>query len=109
MTTRVFLHESKEKPKSCISHKRDLKQAPQLRVEEVKALEDFVLGNAEEHLRFIAGYNLFCLMAVCRHADPMYAVNWCISKSSRIVLLEAGTRYHKTAGSGSRATVVLHS
>ena len=89
------------------SHKRDLKQARQLRVEEVKALEDFVLSNAEEHLRFIAGYNLFCLMAVCRHADPMYAVNWCISKSGRIVLLEAGTRYHKTAGSGSRSTVLL--
>ena len=89
------------------SQKRDLKQARQLRVEEGKALEDFVLSNAEEHLRFIAGYNLFCLMAVCRHADPMYAVNWSISKSSRIVLLEAGTRYHKTAGSGSRATVLL--
>ena len=89
------------------SQKRDLKQARQLRVEEVRALEDFVLSKAEEHLRFIAGYNLFCLMAVCRHADPMYAVNWSISKSGRIVLLEAGTRYHKTAGSGSRATVLL--
>ena len=93
--------------KILFANKRTLVQARQLKKCEVAALEDFVLGNAENHLRFIAGYCLFCLMASCRHSDPMFAISWCISRSGRIVLLEAGTRYHKTSGTGTRSTMLL--
>ena len=47
--------------KILFANKRTLVQARQLKKCEVAALEDFVLGNAEKHLRFIAGYCLFCL------------------------------------------------
>ena len=64
----------------------------------MKALENFVLSQADKHLRYMAGYFSFCFMACCRHADPMYAVNWSLSCSGSVVLVEAGTRFHKRQG-----------
>ena len=94
--------------KSMANNKRPLQQARALYKEEVMALEDFVLDFSHHPcIRIIAGYLLFCFVACCRFSDPMYAMDWQISASGNIVLIEARTRVHKTAHVRNRQSVFL--
>ncbi|CAK9102391.1 Uncharacterized protein SCF082_LOCUS47863 [Durusdinium trenchii] len=94
--------------KSMANNKRPLQQARALYKEEVQALEDVVLDCSHHPcIRIIAGYLLFCFVACCRFSDPMYALDWQVSESGNIVLIEARTRVHKTAHVHSRQSVFL--
>ena len=84
-----------------------LKQARALYVLELKALEDAVLEERQPHLVTIAGYLLFCAMAVCRFSDPLYSTGLKASRSGNTVLIEAGTSVHKTAHTKERKTMLL--
>ena len=84
-----------------LQNRRPLQQARPLYTQELKALEDTVLDPEEQdHIRIIAGYLLFCLLACCRFSDPMYAVEWEVSSHSNTTIIEAKTRIHKTARQG---------
>ena len=84
-----------------------LKQARALYVLELKALENAVLEERQPHLVVIAGYLLFCAMAVCRFSDPLYSTGLKVSRSRETVLVEAGTSVHKTAHTKERKTMLL--
>ena len=74
---------------------------------ELRALEAAVLQEEQFHVVVIAGYLLFCLMAVCRFSDAMHAQDLSISQSGKTVLVEAGTNVHKTAHTKERKTMLL--
>lgn len=87
--------------------KPTLVQARPLHVSELRALEAAVLQEEQFHVVVIAGYLLFCLMAVCRFSDAMHAQDLSISQSGKTVLVEAGTNVHKTAHTKERKTMLL--
>ena len=87
--------------------KRLLKQARALYVLELKALESAVLEEKQPHIVAIAGYLLFCAMAVCRFSDPMFCQGLQVTRSGQTVLIEAGTSVHKTAHSAEKKTMLL--
>lgn len=87
--------------------KRSLQQARALYVTELRALERIVLHDDNPHLIIIAGYLLFCVMAVCRFSDAMYVKGFRLSKHQSIVLLEAGTSVHKAAHTKEKKTMLL--
>lgn len=82
--------------KQMFQTKRLLKQARALYVLELKALEDAVLEEKQPHVIAIAGYLLFCAMAVCRFSDPMFCTGLQVNRFRNTVLIEAGTSVHKT-------------
>lgn len=84
-----------------------LRQARALYVLELKALEDAVLEERQQHIVVIAGYLLFCAMAVCRFSDPLYSTGLKVTRSRNTVLVEAGTSVHKTAQTKERKTMLL--
>eukprot|EP00435_Cladocopium_sp_Y103_P050616 s3318_g15.t1 len=87
--------------------KRLLKQARALYTSELKAFENAVLDEKQPHVVAIAGYLLFCSMAVCRFADPMFCTGMHVSRFRNTVLIEAGTSIHKTAQSSEKKTMLL--
>ena len=93
--------------KQMFSMKRLLKQARPLYVLELRALEDAVLEERQPHVIAIAGYLLFCVMAVCRFSDPMYCTGLQVNRFRNTVLIEAGTSVHKTAHSSEKKTMLL--
>ncbi|CAJ1371311.1 unnamed protein product [Effrenium voratum] len=84
-----------------------LKQARALSVAELAALEDIVLGAEASHVGVIAGYLLFCAMSCCRFSDALFAIDFVVSSHGSTVLIEAGTKVHKTASSKEKKTVLL--
>ena len=87
--------------------KRLLKQARALYVLELKALEAAVLEEKQPHVVVIAGYLMFCTMAVCRFSDPMFCTGMRVTRFGETVLVEAGTSVHKTAHSSEKKTMLL--
>jgi hypothetical protein len=87
--------------------KRLLKQARALYVLELKALEDAVLEEKQPHVIAIAGYLLFCAMAVCRFSDPMFCTGLQVTRFGHTVLVEAGTSVPKTAHTSEKKTMLL--
>ena len=87
--------------------KRCLQQARALYVEELRALERVVLFDLNPHIQIIAGYLLFCVMAVCRFSDGMFVRGFKLSSYKSVCLLEAGTTVHKTAHTRERKTTLL--
>ena len=84
-----------------------LRQARALHVNELRALEDAVLDESVPHIVCVAGYLLFSVMAVCRFSDPMFAINFKVSRHNNTVLIEAGTSVRKTAHSSERKRMLL--
>ena len=93
--------------KQMFLNKRLLKQARALYVLELKALESAVLEERQPHVIAIAGYLLFCTLAVCRFSDPMFCTGFQVSRFRDTVLVEAGTSVHKTAHSSEQKTMLL--
>ena len=93
--------------KDMFLQKRLLRQARALFAPELRALEDAVLEEKQPHIVVIAGYLMFCLLAVCRFSDAMFVTGMTISRHGATVLIEAGTNVHKTAHSKERKTMLL--
>ena len=93
--------------KEMFASKPLLRQARALHVNELRALEDAVLDEKSPHVVCIAGYLLFCVMAVCRFSDPMFAIDFRVSRHNNTVLIEAGTSVHKTAHSSEKKRMLL--
>ena len=83
--------------KQMFATKRLLKQARPLYALELRALENAVLEEKQPHIVAIAGYLLFCAMAVCRFSDPMFCTGLQVTRFRNTVLIEAGTSVQKTA------------
>ena len=93
--------------KDMFLQKRLLHQARALFAPELRALEDAILEERQPHIVVIAGYLMFCLLAVCRFSDAMFVTGMTISRNGGTVLIEAGTSVHKTAHSTERKTMLL--
>ena len=87
--------------------KRSLLQARPLKVAEIVKLEQVVLSSEPDHIRIIAGYLLFNALACCRFSDAVFAAEWSASSSGRVVLIETGSRFHKTARGQDRVAVLM--
>ena len=87
--------------------KRALLQARPLKVRELAGLEDMVLSDKPTHIRLISGYLLCCAMFCCRFSDVMRAGQWHISSYGNITVIEAGSKFHKTARGLDKIAVLL--
>lgn len=87
--------------------KRSLQQARSLYVPELRGLEQVVLHEQNPYVAIIAGYLLFCVMAVCRFSDAMFVNGFSLSSHHCVTILEAGTSVHKTAHTKERKTMLL--
>ena len=87
--------------------KRALQQARPLKVRELAWLEEVVLGDQPIHIRLISGYLLCCAMFCCRFADVMRAEQWHVSSYGSYTVLEAGSKFHKTARGLDKIAVLL--
>lgn len=87
--------------------KRPLLQARSLYVDEVKALERFVITPTEEHLGIMAGYFMWCLATSSRFSDSMGATDFEVDVGSRTVVISAGTYRHKTSTTAMHKTTLL--
>ncbi|CAK9055714.1 unnamed protein product [Durusdinium trenchii] len=94
-------------PSDPLPPEADQESGRPLHVSELRALEAAVLQEEQFHVVVIAGYLLFCLLAVCRFSDAMHAQDLSISQSGKTVLVEAGTNVHKTAHTKERKTMLL--
>ena len=87
--------------------KRKLKQAPQLTVAAVKALEIICTSNTNLLRSAISGALLFCIFAAARWSDFARLENLWADRSGDLVLVEAETSRHKTSKSKEAKTRLL--
>ena len=87
--------------------KRKLKQAPQLTVAAVKALEVICTSNTNLLRSAISGALLFCIFAAARWSDFARLENLWTDRSGDLVLVEAETSRHKTSKSKEAKTRLL--
>ena len=87
--------------------KRPLLQARALFLEEVKALEAFVISPSEAHLGIIAGYLMWCLATSSRFSDSMGASGFDVDEAVHSTVVSAGTYRHKTSVSAAQKTTLL--
>ena len=87
--------------------KRKLKQAPQLTVSAVKALEIICISNTSLLRTAVAGALLFCVFASARWSDFSRLENIWTDRCGDLVLVEAETSKHKTSRSKEAKTRLL--
>ena len=87
--------------------KRPLLQARALFLEEVQALEAFVISPSEAHLGIIAGYLMWCLATSSRFSDSMGASGFDVDEAVHSTVVSAGTYRHKTSVSAAQKTTLL--
>ena len=87
--------------------KRKLKQAPQLTVAAVKALEIVCVSNTSLLRTAVAGALLFCVFASARWSDFSRLENIWTDRCGDLVLVEAETSKHKTSKSKEAKTRLL--
>ena len=87
--------------------KRKLKQAPQLSVAAVRALEIVCTSQTSLLRTAVSGALLFCVFAVARWSDFARLENVWTDKCEDLVLVEAETARHKTSKSKEAKTRLL--
>ena len=87
--------------------KRKLKQAPQLTVAAVKALEIICTSNTNPLRTAVSGALLFCIFASARWSDFARLENIWTDRCGDLVLVEAETATHKTSKSKEAKTRLL--
>ena len=87
--------------------KRKLKQAPQLTVAAVKALEIICTSNTSLLRTAVSGALLFCVFAAARWSDFARLENLWTDRCGDLVLVEAETSRHKTSKSKEAKTRLL--
>ena len=87
--------------------KRKLKQAPQLSLAAVKALEIICISNTSLLRTAVSGALLFCVFAAARWSDFSRLENIWTDRSGDLVLVEAETSKHKTSRSKEAKTRLL--
>jgi hypothetical protein len=87
--------------------KRPLLQARALYLNEVEALENFVIDPTEPHLGIIAGYLMWCLATSSRFSDSMEACGFEIDEAQYATVVAAGTYRHKTSVTAMQKTTLL--
>ena len=87
--------------------KRKLKQAPQLSVAAVRALEIICTSNTNHLRTAVSGALLFCVFASARWSDFSRLERIWTDRCGELVLVEAETSKHKTAKSKEAKTRLL--
>jgi len=79
--------------------KRKLKQAPQLSVSAVQALETICVSEVNLLYTLVSGALLFCVFACARWSDCMRLENVWVDRFEDLVIVEGETSKHKTSKS----------